>query len=56
MAAYDTARELLGLNDRADPLCELVAAKIIQVYRTGEHDPLHVCAQAIRELGIELPK
>jgi hypothetical protein len=54
VAAYDAARELLGLKDRSDLVCEVVAAKIIQVYRTGEHDPPHICAQALKELGMPL--
>jgi len=55
-AAYEAALQLLRLKDRDDPLCELIAAKIIQVFRSGEHDPSHLCARALRELGIELPK
>jgi hypothetical protein len=54
-AAYDAARELLGLKDRSDPVCEIVAAKIIEVYRKGERDPPHLCARAIKELGIPMP-
>jgi hypothetical protein len=54
--AYDAALTLLRLTDRTDPLCELIAAKIIQVYRLGEHDPPRLCARAIKELGVPLPE
>jgi hypothetical protein len=54
--AYEAALDLLGLTDRTDPLCELVAAKIIQVYRLGEHDPPRLCARTIKELGVPLPE
>jgi hypothetical protein len=53
--AYEATLELLRLRDRADPLCELIAAKIILVYRTGERDPAKICARAIKELGIPMP-
>jgi hypothetical protein len=53
--AYEAALQLLRLTDRGDPVAELVAAKIIAVYRTGLHDPAHVCARAIKELGIPIP-
>lgn len=54
-SAFDAALQLLRLKDRADPICELVAAKIIQVYRTGERDPAKLCARTIKELGIPMP-
>ena len=54
-AAYDAALEMLRLKDRTDPVCELIAAKIIQVYRLGERDPPKICARAIKELGIPMP-
>jgi hypothetical protein len=53
--AYEAALTLLGLTDRTDPLCELIAAKIIQVYRLGEHDPPRLCVRAVKELGVPLP-
>jgi hypothetical protein len=55
VSAYEAALELLRLSDRTDPVCELVAATIIQVYRKGERDPPHICATAIRERGIPMP-
>jgi hypothetical protein len=53
--AYESALELLRLRDRNDPIAELIAAKIIQVFRSGELEPPHICARALRELGVPLP-
>jgi hypothetical protein len=50
-AAYDCTIEKLRLKGRDDPITELIAAKIIQVYRLGEHDPETLCRRAITELG-----
>ena len=54
--AYDAALELLRLKDRTDPVCELIAAKTILIYRLGEHDPARLCARTIKELGIPMPE
>jgi hypothetical protein len=53
-AAYEAALRLLRLTDRTDPVTEIVAKKIIEVTRTGEHDPPRICARALKELGIPL--
>ena len=37
--AFDGALNALGLMDRADPLNELVAKKIIEIAKTGERNP-----------------
>jgi hypothetical protein len=54
--AYEAALDLLRLVDRHDPVTELVAAKIIEVFRTGERDPAKLCARALTELGVKLPE
>lgn len=54
-AAYEGALDLLRLQDRRDPVTELIAAKIIQVYRLGERDPPRICARALKELGVPIP-
>jgi hypothetical protein len=54
--AYDAALQLLQLTDRADPVTEIVAKKIIEIARSGERDPPKICARAIKELGIPLPE
>jgi hypothetical protein len=54
--AYEAAIEMLRLKDRQDQVTEIIAAKIIQVWRLGESDPAKICARAIKELGIPLPE
>lgn len=54
-AAYEGALRALRLTDRADPVTELIAKKIIEVARSGESDPPRICARAIKELGIPMP-
>ncbi len=54
-AAYEAALELLHLKDRHDSLTELVANKIIEVYRAGEHNPPRLCARSLIEMGVPLP-
>ena len=53
-AAYEAALRLLRLTDRTDPVTEIVARKIIEVTRLGEHDPPRICARTLKELGIPL--
>ena len=55
VAAYDAALKLLRLPDRNDPITEIVARKIIEVARSGEHDPARICGRALKELGVPLP-
>ena len=53
--AFEIALKSAGLNDRSDPLVELLAHKIIQVYRLGEHEPANLADRALRELGVPIP-
>ena len=56
VSAYQAALQLLRLTDkRDDPVTEIVAKKMIEVYQSGERDPPHICVRAIKELGIPLP-
>ena len=54
-AAYEAALVLLRLDDRDDPITERIAEKIVAVAQSGEHDPAHICALAINELGLPIP-
>jgi hypothetical protein len=45
--AYEGALRVLGLTDRADPMTEILAKKIIEVAQTGERDPVRICAGAV---------
>ncbi len=37
--AFEAVCHSLQLADRDDPLTEIIARKVIEVARTGEHDP-----------------
>jgi hypothetical protein len=50
-AAYEAALGELRLNDREDPLTEITASKVIQVFRAGQHDPTKICERTLTELG-----
>jgi hypothetical protein len=45
--AYEDALRALGLSDRADPMTEILARKIIEIAQTGERDPARICANAV---------
>jgi len=42
----------LGLVDRNDPVCDIVARKIIEIDAAGTHDPLEIAKLASNQLGI----
>jgi hypothetical protein len=50
-SAYEEALKALRLADRADPVTEIVAKKIIDIARMGETDPARISALAIKALG-----
>ena len=50
--AYECALTKLRLADRHDPVTELIATKVIEIYRGGDHDPAHVCGQVLKDLGL----
>ncbi|MHC4041576.1 hypothetical protein [Bradyrhizobium sp. 23AC] len=52
--AYEEALRRIGVQDRNDPLTELIAKKIIEVGQTGLKDPAEICGRAVEGLG--LPK
>jgi hypothetical protein len=54
-AAYEGALTALRLTDRDDPITELIAKKIIDLFRLGERDAPRICARALKELGVPLP-
>jgi len=55
-AAYEAALKLLRLADRADPITEIIARKIIEIASSGVRDAPHICARALKELGVPLPE
>jgi hypothetical protein len=50
--AYESALRSLCLVDRNDPITEMVARKIIEISKSGLHDPAAISARALKELGI----
>jgi hypothetical protein len=50
--AYEAILVVLRLDDRSDPITEIVATKIIEVFESGERDPTQICNRTIKELGI----
>jgi hypothetical protein len=55
-AAYEAALKLLRLSDRTNPITELIAQKVIEAVRKGEHDPARICSCVIEGLGVSLPE
>jgi hypothetical protein len=51
--AFDDALRKLHLMDRNDPICEMVARKIIEINARGVADPIAITEIAVRELGPE---
>jgi hypothetical protein len=49
--AFDDALRKLNLVDRNDPICEMVARKIIEI--NGVTDPIAITEIAVRQLGPE---
>ncbi|HJS63186.1 MAG TPA: hypothetical protein VJ800_15675 [Pseudolabrys sp.] len=49
--AYERALADLRLNDRDDPITELIVKAIIDVTATGERDPVRIKERAINALG-----
>lgn len=49
--AYEQALRMIGVQDRNDPLTELIAKKVIEIGQTGLKDPAEICARAVEELA-----
>jgi hypothetical protein len=52
--AYEAILVVLRLDDRDDPITEIVAVKLIELFRSGESDPAKLCDRTIKELGIPM--
>jgi hypothetical protein len=50
-AAYDDCVRRLQLNERDDPLNEVLAKRILEAARRGDRDHRALCEEAIRALG-----
>jgi hypothetical protein len=49
--AFDQALRGLGLVDRNDPVCDIVARKIIEIADSGVHDPQKIAEATVKQLG-----
>jgi len=49
--AFTFALRALSLVDRADPICEIVARKVIEIDAAGTHDPQEIGMLTARQLG-----
>jgi hypothetical protein len=49
--AFNHALNLLGVADRNDPLCDLVARKVIEVGTAGTSEPREIAEMAVTRIG-----
>ena len=49
--AFNLALSGLHLIDRNDPICEIVARKVIELGLDGLRDPKEIAARTIKQLG-----
>lgn len=49
--AFDRTLRKLNLVDRDDPICEIVARKLIEIGAAGATDAIAISEIAVRELG-----
>jgi hypothetical protein len=50
--AFTFTLRSLSLVDRDDPVCEIVARKIVEIDAAGTHEPEEIAKLAIKQLGI----
>ena len=50
--AYNHALNLLGVVDRNDPLCDMVARKVIEVCATGINEPREIAEMAVARICV----
>jgi hypothetical protein len=54
-SAFENSLRALDLVDRTDPAAEMVAKKIIELAKQGEHDPVRLCGRAVEALSGKPP-
>ena len=50
--AFELALSALYLVDRDDPVCEIVARKVIEIGTNGIHDPREIAEAAVQRLSV----
>jgi hypothetical protein len=51
--AYDAILQELNLTDRNDPVCEIIAEKVIELCQRGERDPQRLHDGALAGTGFK---
>ena len=50
--AFTFTLRSLSLVDRNDPLCDMVARRVIEIDAAGTHDPKQIAKRAMSEFGV----
>ena len=50
--AFNHALNLLGVVDRSDPLCDMVARNVIEVGASGPSEPREIAEMAVARIGL----
>jgi hypothetical protein len=50
--AFAFTLRALSLVDRDDPVCEIVARKVIEIDASGIHEPKEIAQLALKQLGL----
>ena len=50
--AYSFTLRRLSFADRDDPVCEIVARKVVEIDAAGTHDPEEIASLAVTRLGL----
>ena len=50
--AFELALSALYLVDRDDPVCEIVARKVIEIGTISTHDPREIAEAAVQRLSV----
>ena len=50
--AFNHALNLLGVVDRNDPFCDMVARKVIEVGASGPSKPREIAEMAVARIGL----
>jgi len=54
--AFELTRAALHLEDRTDPIIEMVANIIIELAKHGEHNPDRLCERTLADLNKPRPR
>jgi hypothetical protein len=50
--AFTFTLQRLQLVDRNDPVCDIVARKVLEIDAAGTHDPEEISTLAVKQLGV----